>query len=587
MTCDSSKNRYFRTCALVAVFAFFIGHIQAQEPRLFDRPVAIVHDRDPDRVLVANRDMAALIAIDFHTFETSRIEGKWPGIVDAVILPDSSFLIAITTAPPSLLQINTAQQAAEDTSLSIPLSDTPTKVAVSPDGLFACVSMTWSHSVDLVDLTNRNRKSIPLNFAPKELLAMPKGNFLVADAFGGQLAVIDAGANAVVATHELTGHHIGGMAHEEAGQQVLITHQRLSKVAESNRDDIHWGSLMQNGVACIPIADLYEDEKPIGRNLRFRQLDSTGHGTADPAGIVTWGTGDIAVAVSGTNQIAYWSSRAKAPIFVDVGLLPTRLVSLPSSRLLCLNTLDNTASLVDVSHGIRVIKVFGQPNTVLTVQQRGEAAFFSGKLSHDGWMSCSSCHVDGHSTGLLADTMGDGSFGTPKRIPSLLNTAVTGPWGWNGGKPSLEEQIQNTLVTTMHRNERSRINDQSDADVARDIAAYLKTFSVPTRPTNTTTGQGAQTFRERGCIKCHDPNQHYTSAETYDVGVHDERAQKQFNPPSLSGLRYRRSYFHDGRFRSLDELLQSHPPDLTALKPEALTDLKAFLMALPGPTNAE
>ena len=44
---------------------------------------------------------------------------------------------------------------------------------------------------------------------------------------------------------------------------------------------------------------------------------------------------------------------------------------------------------------------------------RGERLFHDARLSHDGWMSCHSCHVDGHTNGLVADTLGDGSYGAP------------------------------------------------------------------------------------------------------------------------------------------------------------------------------
>lgn len=260
--------------------------------------------------------------------------------------------------------------------------------------------------------------------------------------------------------------------------------------------------------------------------------------------------------------------------------MPTRLVHFGTSQILCINTLDDTASLLDFSNGIRVAKIFGNPRTPQTAEERGEAAFYSAKLSHDSWMSCSSCHVEGHSPDLLADTMGDGSFGTPKRIPSLRNSSVTGPWGWSGSKPSLELQIEQTLKTTMHRDERSRTNGYSDAEIASDIAAYLQTLSIATRSISMTddVALGEINFRDRGCVKCHDPRQNYTSSETYDVAVRDEAGSRMFNPPSLLGLRHRRAYFHDARFKSLDDVLKSHPDSKVTESPEALSQLKAFLM---------
>ena len=40
-------------------------------------------------------------------------------------------------------------------------------------------------------------------------------------------------------------------------------------------------------------------------------------------------------------------------------------------------------------------------------------------------MSCHSCHTDGHTSGRLADTLGDDTFGTPKRVLSLLGLGAS------------------------------------------------------------------------------------------------------------------------------------------------------------------
>ena len=56
----------------------------------------------------------------------------------------------------------------------------------------------------------------------------------------------------------------------------------------------------------------------------------------------------------------------------------------------------------------------------LSAAERGEDLFYDARLSLQGWLSCHSCHTDGHSSGKLADTFSDTTFGTPKRILSLL-----------------------------------------------------------------------------------------------------------------------------------------------------------------------
>ena len=53
------------------------------------------------------------------------------------------------------------------------------------------------------------------------------------------------------------------------------------------------------------------------------------------------------------------------------------------------------------------------------------------------------------SNGLSSDTLGDGSFGAPKRTPSLLGVGATGPWTWTGSIDRLEDQVRKSILTTM------------------------------------------------------------------------------------------------------------------------------------------
>ncbi len=286
--------------------------------------------------------------------QVRKIEGGSSGLVDMAIVPKCNSLVAVATAPPSVILISTVEQApvakAPSSGLSatfspdfggegtrkesvagdghelamVELAATPARVAVSLGGQFACVSMTWDHSVCVVALTSDGHpqqdgmKRIPLEFPPKELLALSDERFLVADAFGGKLVVVDAATGSIVATHEMACHHIGGMARDDAGRRVMISHQRLSRVAESSRDDIHWGTLMQNAVAIVPEEALVSNVEPLSPLVEIRQLGDVGNGAGDPAGIAAWGEGNFAVAIAGTNQVAVWQSRARAPMFVNV-----------------------------------------------------------------------------------------------------------------------------------------------------------------------------------------------------------------------------------------------------------------------------
>jgi cytochrome c peroxidase len=87
-------------------------------------------------------------------------------------------------------------------------------------------------------------------------------------------------------------------------------------------------------------------------------------------------------------------------------------------------------------------------------------------------------------------------------------------------------------------------------------------------------------FADRGCIDCHDPQRRFTTDKTYDVGVVDELGNRQFNPPSLLGLRWRRKFLHDSRFSNLVELLQEHPRASMNWEGPDLDDLLRYLESL-------
>ena len=565
------------------------GAAAAQEQKLFGGPVAVALSDDRETAYIANQRLSAITVIDWASMDVRLIQGDWSGLSDLVSVPGTGNLLAAALVPPAIISVPAGERATTEGTAAISLPGKPARIAVSSDCRSACVSMIWDHSVCIVPILESGIpqadgvRIIPLTFPPGELLALSDCRFLVADAFGGHLAVVDPQTASVVAVDDLSGHHIGGMTRDAAQNRILITHQRLSHVAETNRDDIHWGTLIQNNVTSIPESALLDAAGPLMNSARSFELGDVGNGAGDPSGIVTCDDGRYAVAVAGTDQVAVWSGQAEAPVFIDVGRMPTRLSAFgPSSALLCLNTLDDTVSLIDNGNELLVVKVFGTPRLLENPEDRGAAAFFSAGLSHDGWMSCSSCHVDGHSPDLLTDTMGDRRFGNPKRIPSLLNSSVTGPWAWDGSQPSLPDQIRKTLATTMHRDERSREEGPSDDSIANDLAAFLQTLKTPPSPRGQSAAmdRGRAIFSERGCIKCHDPEQHYTSPFTHDVGVTDEFRTRLFNPPSLNGLRHRRAFFHDARFRTLDTLLQSHPNAETILSADDSADLQAFLIAL-------
>jgi cytochrome c peroxidase len=121
---------------------------------------------------------------------------------------------------------------------------------------------------------------------------------------------------------------------------------------------------------------------------------------------------------------------------------------------------------------------------------------------------------------------------------------------------------------------------------AAELTAYLKSL-LP--PAGTKTGgavdpaavpRGRAVFDAHQCASCRAPPE-YTSAERYDVGLADEVGNREFNPPSLRAVSRRDALLHDGRARSLEDVLrmERHPRGLKLLARE-IDVLVAFVQTL-------
>jgi cytochrome c peroxidase len=216
-----------------------------------------------------------------------------------------------------------------------------------------------------------------------------------------------------------------------------------------------------------------------------------------------------------------------------------------------------------------------------TPASRGERLFFSAKLSHDQWLSCHSCHVDGHTTGGLADTHSDGTFGTPKKILSLLGTRAANPWGWNGGFRELHEQVEQSITSSMQ-------GPKPTLDEVSDLTAYLHTLKAAppvvvasTDAERNAIAAGREVFERQGCSKCHVPSLTFTTDGVFEVGLEDEEGLKKFNPPSLRGVGQRSTFLHDGRAKSLRSVFEDHSHQVPmGLEPKDLNALLEYLRSI-------
>lgn len=489
----------------------------------------------------------------------------------------------------------------------LPVSRFPVTVCVSSRHSLCAVASLWSRRLTLVGLESafepgalrmsrlHQVASIDLPFAPREqCLIDDERRLVVADAFGGHLAIIDLAGLRLESVCAVEGHNIRGLLWEASDRQLLIAQQLLDEQLPTTESHVSWGGIVSNVVRSVPLEELLPRNGETN-DLRARRLTRWNivpiggpeRAGADPGRMLRLDGDRLVVALGGVGEIAVRLGKTEPFFSLPAGERPVALAAdSDSERRFVASAFDDSVSIWNTKDLSPIGKVSLGPRPPLSAADRGERLFYDGKLSHRRWFSCHSCHPDGHTNGRLNDNLGDGGYGSPRRIPTLLGTAATGPWAWDGHHPMLIDQIRSSLLTTMHGGKQAA----SERRIL-DLAAYLHTLPAPPA-LSTARGtadlvaveRGRVVFEDRGCSRCHAPPD-YTSPHVYDVGLHDSLLQgaqsARFNPPSLLGVSQRGPYFHDNRAATLSDVFERfHHGDTADLPATSLADLLAFLQAL-------
>jgi YVTN family beta-propeller protein len=556
------------------------------------RPVAAAPLADGRTVAVANRRSGTVSVVDVQAGQVINEVAVGGTLADFAALPDRRHLLAVNEAKHELIALSSdGGRLTVDARLAV--GPYPVCVVVSADGTWATVASLWSRKVEVIDCTPltastgaarmRVVHSIRLPFLPRLQCVLPGGTrVVVADAFGGHIAVVDAAGGRLVSDLELNGHNLRGLAVRADRGELLVAHQTLDQRAPTTEENIRRGALMANVLRRIPLDRLVAQPPLVEGADSVIRLGGVGASAGDPGGVAIAEDGRLAVALAGVHQVALLDADGRPGPRIGVGRRPTALVPGPGGQLIVVNTFDDSISVLDPRTAAVTRAISLGPAPPLDFKDRGELLFYDARLSRDGWMSCHSCHPDGHTNGLLADTLGDGTYGTPKRTLTLLNTRMTDPWGWNGGMKYLHDQVEHSLTETMH-------TTSAAGDHVGDLTTFIHSLPSPPPPEPVTADRadreqverGQRVFEEHGCARCHIPPLTYSSHGTHDVGLEDERGLRKFNPPSLRGVGYGTRFLHDNRAASLAEVFTKfYHPDGGSIDGDELADLLRFLRSL-------
>lgn len=175
------------------------------------------------------------------------------------------------------------------------------------------------------------------------------------------------------------------------------------------------------------------------------------------------------------------------------------------------------------------------------------------RISQDG-RACASCHPNGREDAITWATP-DG----PRQTPMLAGRLeVSAPYSWSGTHATLSDHVHVTF---------QRLGGTGlDEAALGALLTYIGRMPVPTpsapspaRLALVDRGRDVFASSEASCVGCHgDPDRASTDRQRHDVGSFVQGdGQRAFDTPSLRFLSGTAPYFHDGRYATLDALLDA------------------------------
>jgi cytochrome c peroxidase len=234
----------------------------------------------------------------------------------------------------------------------------------------------------------------------------------------------------------------------------------------------------------------------------------------------------------------------------------------------------------------------------------GKQLFSDSRLSRTDKVSCASCHdpAKGFSNGQRVATGVDGKKGA-RRVPSLVNVAYSRFQFWDGRANSLEEQALVPLQDAKEMDMRiatltQKINgiaeyrqqfrtvfggDATAQRIAQALAAYERTIVSRDTPFDLylkgdkkslgpAAARGMQLFYGQArCFLCHKGST-LTDDDFHNIGIVDdgdrdsgrrgvtgkEADQGKFKTPALREVAHTAPYMHNGRFKTLADVVQHY-----------------------------
>jgi hypothetical protein len=604
--------------------------------RLGDKTIAYVADEDDHAVRVVDVDGAELSSVPLDG-RPSQLLFSGDGRLLVGIRDKAEVEVLEPTA-----DLGTAALAKR---CVVPTDAEPVGLALLPDDSQLFVTTGWGHSLagyDAKSATMARTFVVSLPREPRSVVASDDGKqVFVSHAVGGDLSIIDLDVKRVLPmplhpseellkiarkkkgdgsasplanfrfSRELTGSSCQGFALAKTSglpSGRVFAPQVLVDPGDPNQRPTGYGNprVDQTEVADVAVLDantadvlLSSLEPPDSRLMRSFRSDRDDHNHEEcllpRAAAFDKDTGSLLVGCFGIDSIVEYDALAASPSRAEkrrwsVAAGPTGIAIDPEKkRAIVWSQFEHVVSRVALDGPEIVDEKTAPPPKVgriaLAEKVPLSLAFELGRvlfhmvgderISHDG-RACASCHPDGRDDSLVWATPNG-----PRRSISLAGkVADTAPFSWSGTEHDLKEHMGITFQRL--KGEGGLKSMELDA-----LAVYVETMIPAPNPHETSEkiARGKAIFQSEaaGCSFCH------AGDSLTDNKHHDVQSKTQFdhgsafNTPSLKFVGGGGPYFHDGRYKTLHQLLTDADRKMgytKHLKDEDLEALEAYLRSL-------
>jgi YVTN family beta-propeller protein len=502
---------------------------------------------------------------------------------------------------------------------TLTVEDEPYGIVTTKDGKTAFVTHEYPGKVSVIDTANRKVvRQLDAGVHPRGIaLSSDEKRLYVSEFYTGILHAIDLDSGKIVDSWK--GHSTDNLARHvllhPTRPKAYLSHIR-SKVQVNHGD----GSIFPQ----LSICDLVPAEKKAERRTSIGMDTYNGvYVTANPwesalspdaklLYTIYAGTDDMNV--SRVIDDDYKEIRPEGRPR-QIGKHPRAVRTSPDGKEVYIyNTLDFEVAVYDslVYKKLASIQVCDPPKSPEWV--RGKELFVTAKrpMTARRWISCSSCHPDGHSDARV--------WKNPeglRRTPPMFGMAHTHPLHYSadrdevqdfeytirgrlmGGIGLLRERIRPKNGYHPTELEEKTSGRSKDLDA---LAIYSNSFSFTLSPhapggkLSESALRGKELFFSEavGCAKCHHGPYYTDSTLTKPYKLHDvgtgrdplEKMGTKYDTPTLLGVYRAAPYLHDGSAKTLMDVLTTCNKDdkhgkTSHLKPNELNDLVEFLKALP------